>query len=120
MHRADAVPVRRALGDIGRGLLAASLSRDFESRSVGLQRRIVGRYAADKVAGQGFAGIGQTKESPGAFTLTLGKAGVDKQLEMTRHARLRLTEDCDKLADRKFGLAEQGNQPKPGHFAGGL
>ncbi len=49
---ADAVPVGRLLGEIGRGLLAARLARDFEPGAVGGERRVGGIEPADEVAGE--------------------------------------------------------------------
>ena len=88
-----------------------------EAGAIGGERRIVGGDAGDEIAGERAARLGQPEERPGAFAMTLGKPGVDQQLEMAGDARLRLAEDADKFAHRQLRLAKQAEQAQPRYFA---
>ena len=117
VHRANAVPVGGALGEIGGGLLAARFAGHVEPGAVGLQHGIVGADAGDEIARERAMALGKPEERPGPLALSLGQPGVDQQLEMARNARLRLAEDGDELAHRQLGLAEQAEQPQPRNLA---
>ena len=113
MQRANPVPVRRLLGEIGRGLLAPRLARGLEPDPVGAERRVGGVEPADEVAGEGAALVGEAEERPGPLALPGGEARLDQQLQMARDARLGLAEDRDQLADRELRLVEQAEDPEP-------
>ena len=49
--------------------------------------------------------------------MALDETGLDKQLEMTRDARLRLAKDDDELADRQLGDAEEREEAQASRFA---
>ena len=118
VHGADAVPLGRLGGEIGRRLLAPRLARQLQPGAVGGERRIGGGDAGQKVARQGAAGLGEAEERPGALAMALGEPGVDQQLEVAGDARLRLAEDADEFAHRQLRFAEQAEQPQPRHLAG--
>ena len=117
VQRADRVPVGGALGEIGRRLLAPRFARRRQPGAVGGEGRVGGIDAGDERARQRAAGVGEPIERPGAFALALGEAGFDQQFQMPRHARLRLAENGDELADRQLGFAEQADQPEARHLA---
>ena len=56
-------------------------------------------------------------DNPEAYRL-LEQAGFGKELEVTRDARLRLTDDLTQLRDGPFALRTHGQQAKAGFLAG--
>ena len=117
MQCADAIPVARLIGEIGRGLLAPRLADDVEPRAVGREDRIGGVELADEVAGELAARVGEPEEGPGALPLADGEPGLGQELQVAGHPRLRLAEDGDELADRQLGLIEQAEDPQPRFLA---
>ena len=93
MQRADPVPVRRLLGEIGRRLPAPRLARDLEPAPVGGEGRVGGVEPADEVARESAALVGEAEERPGPLALPGGEPRLDQKLQMARDARLRLAED---------------------------
>ncbi len=113
MQRANPVPVRRLLGEIGRGLLAPGLAGGLEAEPVGAEGRVGGVEPADEVAGERAALVGEAKEGPRPLALPRGEARLDEQLQMAGDARLGLAENGDQLADGELGRFEQAEDPEP-------
>ena len=93
-----------------------------EARPVGAEHRVMRIEPAQDVAGKACRGapLAGREEGPGTLAVAFHQPGFHQQLEMPRHAGLRLAQDRDEFADRQFGLGQQGQQTKPGAFASRL
>ncbi len=120
MQRADRVPIRGALGEIGRRLPAPRLARDFEAGAVGVDGRIGRIETTNEIARERAARIGETEEGPGALALPRGETSLDQKLQVARDARLRLAENGHKLAHRQFGRFQEAEDAQPRLLAGRL
>ena len=115
---ADAVPVGRLLGEIGRGLLAPRLARDFEPGAVAGEHGVVGIEPADAIADEVAARVGEAEERPGALALADRESGFGEELQVPRHPRLGLPKDGDEFADGQLGFVEQAKNAQPRLFSG--
>ena len=62
------------------------------------------------------AAVDEPEEDPRAFAVFDDEAGIDEQLEVTRHPRLGLAEDLGQVGDGELGTSEQGHDPQPRLF----
>ncbi len=120
MHLAQLVPGLRVGREIARGMFGALLADFGETFAVGGQRAIIGVEPRGDLAHDFGAGatLRRQKERPGAFAVALGEARFHQQLQMARHARLRLAENRDQLGNRQFGLGDQRENAQPRLLAG--
>ena len=59
-------------------------------------------------------------KGPASLAEALDEAGLRKQPQMPRYARLRLAEDFDEVGDRQLRFAEQRQEPQPRVLRRGL
>ena len=60
----------------------------------------------------GFPSIRESVKRPGSLTKAVKQARFAKHLEMTRHARLTLTEDLGQFGHRELRARTEGKQPQ--------
>ncbi len=122
VQRADVVPVVGMVGEITGGVLGARGARLGEPGAVACKGRVLGVDRGEKLSGQDARRprLSEAEKRPSALSTALQQAGLDEELEMAGHARLRLAEDCDDLADGQLALGEQQQEAQPRLFGRGV
>ena len=122
VQRADLVPaggIGREIG--GRPLLPLALdgAQPFE---VALDLRVAVMDARHQRVDEFARGIivRQPEECPRTFLVAADQPGLEQQLEMPRHARLRLVEDLGEVGDGEVAARQQRQDAQPAGFGGRL
>ena len=92
-----------------------------EALQVGGEHRVVGVDGVERRSGERAmrSRVGEAEERPGALAVLDDQPGVDEQLQVPRHAGLRLAEDLGQVGDGQFAVAEHGDDPQPRLLADG-
>ena len=111
---ADAVPVRWPDRRNRPRPACAALSRTTSSRArSAASTGSAGIEPPDEVAGELAARSARRKNAQAPSRWRDCEPRLGQELQVARHARLRLAEDGDEFADRELGLVEQAEDPQP-------